>query len=213
MDPGTLKGKRKLILDFIVKSVEQKGYPPSVREIGEAVGLASPSTVHSHLAVLEKQGLIARDPTKPRALEVVANPETGMPVRQRSQHNIPLIGDVAAGLNLLANENIEDYMNVPEQLTGKGEMFMLRVRGESMIEAGIFDGDLVVVRKQPTAEKGDLIVAGIAGQEAIEGTVKYYYPRERQVILKPANELFEDIILNAEDVTIYGKVVSVLRKV
>ncbi len=207
-----LKGKRKLILEFIIRSVHEKGYPPSVREIGEAVGLASPSTVHSHLSILEKQGFIYRDPTKPRALEVRFDPNSGEPVRSRPHRSIPVVGEIAAGTNLLAQQNIEDFVELPEEFTGTGTLFILRVRGDSMIEAGIFDRDFVVIRSQPTANQGEIVAAGIHGGESDEGTVKYYFTRDDKVILRPANQHYSDIVLSPDEVEIYGKVVTVLRK-
>ncbi|MGH9067599.1 MAG: transcriptional repressor LexA [Acidimicrobiales bacterium] len=204
-----LTGKRKQILDFIVEEVRRHGYPPSVREIGTAVGLASPSTVHSHLGVLEREGFIRRDPTKPRALEVFYDPASGAPLASRPVRHVPLVGDVAAGANVLAQENVEDLLPLPEDLTGSGPLFMLRVRGDSMVDAGILDRDYVVVRQQSEAERGDVVVAGINGDEA---TVKTFSRRGRKVVLQPANPALSPIEYDPSEVVIYGKVVSVLRR-
>ncbi len=202
-------GKRREILEFIASQVRERGYPPSVREIGEAVGLASSSTVHSHLRVLQREGYLRRDPTKPRAIEVRWEPASGAALASRPARHVPLVGEVAAGLNVLAQENVEDVLPLPEDLTGTGTLFMLRVRGDSMIEAGILDGDYVVVRQQPEASRGDIVVAGIPGDEA---TVKRYTTRGRKVVLQPANPRMEPIELDPQDVTIYGRVVTVLRR-
>ncbi|HXW39301.1 MAG TPA: transcriptional repressor LexA, partial [Acidimicrobiales bacterium] len=144
-----LSTKRKEILDCIADSVRHRGYPPSVREIGEAVGLTSSSTVHAHLAVLQREGFLRRDPTKPRAIEVCYDPSSKVIVESRPVRHVPLVGDVAAGTGVLAQENVEELLPLPEDFTGTGTLFMLRVRGDSMIDAGIFDGDYVVVRQQP----------------------------------------------------------------
>ena len=168
-----LTGKRLEILEFIGDSLREQGYPPSVREIGEAVGLTSSSTVHAHLAVLQREGYLRRDPTKPRAMEVRFDPSSRAAMAASPVRHVPLLGDVAAGTGVLASENVEELLPLPEDFTGSGSVFMLRVRGESMIEAGIFDGDFVVVRQQPDADNGDIVVAGIPGEE---GTVKILRP-------------------------------------
>ena len=204
-----LSGKRRQILEFIERQVRERGYPPSVREIGEAVGLTSSSTVHTHLQILQRHGFLRRDPTKPRAIEVSFEPSSGAAIGVRPVAHVPLIGDVAAGVGVLAEENVEEVLPVPEDLTGPGELFMLKVRGDSMIGAGIFEGDLVVVRHQPDAEPGDIVVAGLPGGEA---TVKTFRRRRGRVILVPSNPDFEEIELAPGDVTIYGKVVTVLRQ-
>ena len=167
----TLTGKRREILDFIAAQVRERGYPPSVREIGVAVGLASTSTVQAHLNTLQRQGYLRRDPTKPRALEVRYDSTSGAAIERRPTRHVPLVGDIAAGTNVLASENIEELLPLPEDFTGGGNVFMLRVRGDSMIDAGILDGDYVVVRQQPDANTGDVVAAGIPGGEA---TVKTY---------------------------------------
>ena len=157
--------------------MRDRGYPPSVREIGEAVGLTSPSTVHTHLTTLQRLGFLRRDPTKPRAIEVRFDPASGAAVERRPVRHVPLVGDVAAGTDVLAQENVEEMLPVPADLTGDGDLFMLRVRGDSMIDAGILDGDFVVARAQTTADKGDIVVAGIPGEEA---TVKTFSRAGRQ---------------------------------
>ncbi len=204
-----LTGKRQEILEYISESLRDKGYPPSVREIGEAVGLASSSTVHAHLALLQREGYLRRDPTKPRAIEVRYDPSSKAALAARPVRNVPLVGDVAAGTGVLASENVEELLPLPEDFTGRGSLFMLRVRGESMVDAGIFDGDFVVVRQQPDAENGDVVVAGIPGDEA---TVKKFGRRRGKIVLNPANSTMSPIELDPADVTIYGKVVTVLRR-
>ena len=207
---GPLTTRQRQVLEFIDAEVRQRGYPPSVREIGEAVGLSSPSTVHAHLAALQDKGYLHRDPSKPRAIEVTLEPSTGAAAERRPVRHVPLIGDVAAGTGVLAAEHVEELMPVPEDLTGDGELFMLRVRGESMIDAGIYDGDFVVVRAQPTADAGDVVVAGIPGEEA---TVKTFLRKRNKIVLRPANESMEDLVFEPDDVRIYGKVVTLLRRI
>jgi repressor LexA len=197
------------VLEFIDAEVRERGYPPSVREIGEAVGLSSPSTVHAHLAALQDKGYLRRDPTKPRAIEVALEPITGAAVERRPVRHVPLVGDVAAGTGVLAAEHVEEMLPVPADLCGEGDLFMLRVRGESMIDAGIFDGDLVVARAQPTADNGDIVVAGIPGEEA---TVKTFLRKRNKLVLRPANETMDDLVYDPDDVQVYGKVVTLLRR-
>jgi repressor LexA len=209
MTEQTLTDRQRQILEIIDESMRDRGYPPSVREIGEAVGLTSPSTVHSHLNTLSKLGFLRRDPTKPRAIEVRYDPNSGAVLERRPARHVPLVGDVAAGTDVLAQENVEEILPLPADFTGDGDLFMLRVRGESMIEAGILDGDFVVARAQRTANKGDIVVAGIPGEEA---TVKTYTRTGGKVTLLPANPAMDPIELDAGDVTIYGKVVTVLRR-
>jgi repressor LexA len=209
-DSVTLTDRQREILDFIEAQMRERGYPPSVREIGEAVGLTSPSTVHSHLATLQRYGFLHRDPTKPRALEVRYDPTSGAAVERRPVRHVPLVGDVAAGTDVLAQQNVEETIPVPADLAGEGDLFMLRVRGDSMIEAGILDGDYVVARAQVEANKGDLIVAGIPGGEA---TVKTYTRQGDAVVLVPANPAYEPMTFSPDEVSIYGKVVTVMRKV
>jgi repressor LexA len=205
-----LTARQRQILDCIESSMRDRGYPPSVREIGESVGLTSPSTVHNHLNTLQKRGYLRRDPSKPRAIEVRYDSMSGGVVERGHVRHVPIVGDVAAGTDVLAAENITESMPVPEDLTGDGELFMLRVRGESMIDAGILDGDYVVARSQPTAERGDIVVAGIPGEEA---TVKTFLRKGGKVVLRPANERLTDMVFDPEDVSIYGKVVTVMRRV
>lgn len=207
---GPLTTRQRQVLEFIDSEVRQRGYPPSVREIGEAVGLSSPSTVHAHLAALQDKGYLRRDPSKPRAIEVTLEPSTGADIDRRPVRHVPLLGDVAAGTGVLAVEQVEELMPVPEDLTGDGELFMLRVRGESMIDAGIYDGDFVVVRVQPSADPGDVVVAGIPGEEA---TVKTLLRKRNKIVLRPANETMEDLVFDPSDVKIYGKVVTLLRRI
>lgn len=201
--------RQREILDFIDAELREHGYPPSVREIGEAVGLSSSSTVHVHLNGLVAKGFLRRDPTKPRALEVCFEESSGRIAERRPARHVPLLGDVAAGMGVLATENIEETYPLPEDFTGPGQLFMLRVRGESMIEAGILDGDHVVVRQQRTAENGDIVVASINEDEA---TIKTYLRQYHKIILRPANSTMSDIVLHPAEVVIYGKVVTVLRK-
>jgi repressor LexA len=208
-EAAPLTARQQQVLEFIDDEVRRRGYPPSVREIGEAVGLSSSSTVHAHLGALQDKGYLRRDPTKPRAIEICYEPDSGAIVDRRPVRHVPLVGDVAAGTGTLAAENIEETMPLPEDLTGDGQLFMLRVRGESMIDAGIFDRDYVVVRQQETADNGDIVVAGIPGEEA---TVKTFLSKRGKIILRPANEVLEDMVFDPSEITIYGKVVTVLRK-
>jgi len=209
MAETTLTDRQREILECIDRSMQERGYPPSVREIGDSVGLASPSTVHSHLSTLQRMGFLVRNPTKPRAIEVRFDPASGAAVERRPARHIPLVGDVAAGTDVLAQENVEEVLPVATDLTGEGELFMLRVRGDSMIDAGILDGDLVVVRRQETADKGDIVVAGIPGEEA---TVKHFQPEGDRIILVPANERLSPMDFAADEVTVFGKVVTVMRR-
>ena len=187
------------ILDFIKKEIEVKGYPPSVREICQAVGLRSTSTVHAHLNQLESKGFIRRDPTKPRAVEVLDNPLS----RGRT---VPLIGKVTAGLPILAIENIEDYIVLPQDMLGHEELFALHVQGESMIDAGILDGDIIVVRRQENASNGDIVVAMIED----EATVKRIFYENKRVRLQPENPRMDPIY--ADSVQVLGKVTALLRQ-
>jgi repressor LexA len=204
-----LTDRQRQVLEFIDTEVRTRGYPPSVREIGDAIGLSSSSTVHAHLAALQDKGFIKRDPAKPRAMELVYDSASGAAVERRPVRHIPIVGDVAAGVGVLAEENIEETIPMPEDFTGSGELFMLRVRGDSMIDVGIVDGDHVVVRHQPTAEQGEIVVAGIPGEEA---TVKTFLRRDGQVILRPENSTMEEMVFAPNEVSIYGKVVTLLRR-
>jgi repressor LexA len=206
-----LTGRQREIFDFVSEYVGEHGYPPTVREIGEAVGLASPSTVHAHLANLERAGLLKRDPTKPRALELVGRDRGAANGRSRLL-SLPLVGEIAAGGPLLAEDAVEDYLEVPELLAAGGADFLLRVKGESMIQAGILDGDYVVVRKQQDARDGDVVVA-LAGEDetADEATVKRFFREGTRVRLQPENDMLEPIY--ADHVQIIGKVIGVFRQV
>ncbi len=201
--------RQREILDFIESEMRDRGYPPSVREIGEAVGLTSPSTVHSHLNTLTRLGYLRRDPTKPRAIEVRWDSSSGAVMERRPVRHVPLIGDVAAGTDVLAQENVEEILPMPLDFTGEGELFMLRVRGDSMIEKGILDGDFVIAVQQPSANKGDIVVAGIPGGEA---TVKTFQHQGDRITLTPANSTMQPMEFSADEVTIYGRVVTVMRR-
>jgi len=200
-----LTKRQQEILDYIRAEIHRRGYPPSVREIGEAVGLSSSSTVHSHLAALESKGFLRRDPSKPRALEVFDYRETERGIDFGSVRAVPLVGQVAAGQPILAAENIEQTMSLPAEMADDAT-FILRVRGDSMIDAGIFDGDFVVVRQQPDANNGDIVVAMIED----EATVKTFYRESDRIRLQPENPTMDPIY--ARDVTVLGKVVALFRR-
>ena len=205
MDYYGLSSKQAAILDYIKSEIKKKGYPPSVREIGKAVGLSSPSTVHSHLAVIEKKGYIRRDQSKPRALEIMEN--TDSPSTIKEMVDIPILGQINAGLPAYADENFEDSFPVPlEFVHSNSELFMLKVKGESMIEAGIFDGDLLVVEKTKTVRNGEIAVA-LIGDEA---TVKTFYRENGHVRLQPENISMQPIIVN--DVEILGRAIALFRR-
>ena len=202
--------RQRAILEFLQEYVDQHGYPPTVREIGEAVGLRSPSTVHAHLAHLERAGLLRRDPTKPRAIELTdrrRHEQTQEPEVLR----LPLVGQIAAGGPLLAEQNVEDYLAVPETLSAGGEEFLLRVKGDSMVNAGILDGDIVVVQRRQDARNGEIVVA-LAGDDesADEATVKRFFRENGRVRLQPENDALEPIY--AEHVQVLGKVIGVFRQ-
>lgn len=203
-----LSTRQNAILDFIKKEVKDKGYPPSVREIGEAVGLASSSTVHGHLARLEKKGLIRRDPTKPRAIEILAESDIHDEEAFIPTVRIPVLGKVTAGEPILAVENVEEYFVLPESMIGSDTVYMLRVQGNSMIDAGILNGDYVIVRQQSVANNGDIVVAMTEDEEA---TVKRFYKEKNHFRLQPENPEMEPILLPF--VTILGKVIGVYRNV
>lgn len=204
-----LTERQRAILEVIHDHLDRRGYPPSVREIGEAVGLSSPSSVHAQLAQLESKGFLRRDPTKPRALDVRVDVDSDLEVRPAATRHVPLVGEVAAGAPIVAEERVESLLPLPRDLVGEGELFMLRVRGESMTEAGVLPGDLVVVRQQPTVEQGEMCAALIEG----EATVKFYRrTRSGEVFLDPANPAFAPIPVGADqDASVIGKVVAVLR--
>lgn len=208
---ANLTQRQRAILLMIHQHVEEHGYPPSVREIGDVVGLKSPSSVHAQLESLEDKGFLRRDPTKPRALELGRDPETALGVRPAPIKNVPLVGEIAAGGPILAEERVDAVFSLPRDFVGDGQLFMLRVRGESMIEAGVLDGDYVVIREQPSVEQGEMCAVLING----EATVKFFRrTRSGELFLDPANEAYEPIPLVAgDDIRIMGKVVTVLRNV
>ncbi|OZM57550.1 repressor LexA [Lottiidibacillus patelloidae] len=204
-----LSKRQQEILEYIKDEVSKRGYPPSVREIGEAVGLASSSTVHGHLSRLEKKGYIRRDPTKPRAIEILGE-EDQFSARQEAAGtvSVPIIGKVTAGQPITAIENVDEYFPLPDSLVGNDKVFILVVQGDSMIDAGIFDGDKVIVRSQSTALNGEIVVAMTEEDEA---TVKRFYKEKDHFRLQPENEALEPILL--KHVTILGKVIGVFRTV
>jgi repressor LexA len=203
--------RQRAILDYLRAFVDEHGYPPTVREIGEAVGLRSPSTVHAHLAQLERAGLLRRDPTKPRAIELTDR-RRYLDESPTDVHRLPLVGEIAAGGPLLAEQNIEDYVAIPEPLSRGGEEFILRVKGDSMAGAGILDGDFVVVQRRQDAENGEIVVALADDDEsADEATVKRFFRENGRVRLQPENDAFEPIY--ASHVQILGKVIGVFRHV
>ncbi|MHB1135188.1 MAG: transcriptional repressor LexA [Coriobacteriia bacterium] len=204
-----LTSRQRQILDFIRSDIHRRGFPPSVREIGEAVGLSSSSTVHSHLAALEAKGLIRRDPSKPRALEVLDYRDTDRGIDYERVQAVPLVGQVAAGSPILAAENIEATLPLPASFAGE-ETFILRVKGESMIDAGILDGDYVVVRQQSTASNGEIVVAMINE----DATVKRFFREDGRIRLQPENRSMEPIYADAHaDFAVLGKVVALFRRV
>ena len=209
MQQTTLTPRQREVLEIIEQHMQQRGYPPSVREIGEAVGLTSPSTVHAHLAALQRRGYLRRDPTKPRAIEVRWDPNSDAVAERRPVRHVPLVGDVAAGTDVLAQENVEELLPLPVDFTGDGDLFMLRVRGDSMIDAGILDGDFVVCRAQTTADTGDIVVAGIPGDEA---TIKTFTTVGDRVVLVPANPRLGPMEFAAGEVKVFGRVVTVMRR-
>ena len=197
-----ISAKQKEILDFIKSEILNKGYPPAVREICEAVNLKSTSSVHSHLETLEKNGYIRRDPTKPRTIEIL---DDDFALTRRELVNVPVIGTVAAGVPILAEQNIEDYLPIPAEILPNKEVFMLKVKGNSMIEAGIYNGDKVIVAKQPNAENGDKVVALVDDS----ATVKTFYKENGHFRLQPENSSMDPIIL--DQVEILGKVIGLFR--
>ena len=199
---GKITAKQREILEYIKNEIVNKGYPPAVREICDAVRLKSTSSVHAHLESLEKNGYIRRDPTKPRAIEIM---DENFNLTRREVVHVPIVGSVAAGQPILAVENIESYFPVPAEMMPNHESFMLKVKGESMINAGIFDGDQVLVQKQPTAENGDIVVALIDDS----ATVKTFYKEADHIRLQPENDAYDPIILT--DCMILGKVFGVFR--
>lgn len=203
-----LTERQAQVLEYIRTTVEQRGYPPSVREIGEALGMSSPSTVHSHLAALVRAGAIRKDPSKPRAIEILEQPQTEQVSSERVRP-VPLLGRIAAGRPILAAEEVEDFVPLPVELVGQGPVFMLQVKGDSMVGAGILDGDYVVVRRQPDADDGQIVACLVDGEEA---TVKRIRRRDGVVVLESENPSFEPMVFT-DGVQILGRVVSVLRRV
>ena len=199
---GKISEKQKEILEYIKQEIQKKGYPPAVREICEAVHLKSTSSVHSHLETLEKNGYIRRDPTKPRAIEIM---DDTFNLTRREVVNVPMVGRVAAGEPILATENVENYFPIPAEFMPNEKTFMLKVKGESMINAGIFDGDNILVKQQSTASNGDMVVALVEDS----ATVKTFYKEEGHYRLQPENDTMDPIIV--EQVDILGKVFGVFR--
>ena len=202
MSYGKISDKQREILEFMKSEILNKGYPPTVRDICEAVHLKSTSSVHSHLETLEKNGYIRRDPAKPRAIEII---DDNFNLTRREMVNVPLVGKVAAGEPILATENIESYFPIPAEFMPNVESFMLRVQGESMINAGIFDGDNILVQRQDTARNGDMVVALVDDS----ATVKTFYKEGDHIRLQPENDTMDPIIV--PDCTILGKVFGVFR--
>ncbi len=207
-DRTTLTARQREILDLIRTTVAQRGYPPSVREIGDEVGLSSPSTVHSHLTTLANEGFIRRDPSKPRAIEVIKD-DGATAISRAAVRDVPLVGSIAAGSPILADEDIEEIYPLPTELVGTEPVFMLTIRGDSMMNAGIFDRDYVVVQKQSTARNGQIVAALVNGEEA---TVKRFEKTDMGVVLHPENESYEPMMFT-DGVAILGIVVAVLRRV
>ncbi|WP_217585527.1 transcriptional repressor LexA [Lentibacillus saliphilus] len=203
-----LSARQQMIIDFIRDEVNEKGYPPSVREIAEAVGLASSSTVHGHLSRLEKKGYIRRDPTKPRAIELL-DPYSDTTITRENVRYAPVIGKVTAGLPITAVENIEEFIPLPQSTAGiDDELFVLIIEGDSMIEAGILEGDKVIVKQQSTANNGDIVVAMTEDDEA---TVKRFFKEKDCIRLQPENATMEPLIY--QDVSILGKIVGLFRSI
>lgn len=202
MGQGKISAKQQEILDYIKSQILERGFPPAVRDICEAVHLKSTSSVHSHLETLEKNGYIRRDPTKPRAIEIL---DDSFQMLRRETANVPIVGRVAAGEPLLAEQNIEDYFPIPTEFLPNNQTFLLKVRGESMINAGILDGDYVLVEQRQTASNGEMVVALIEDG----ATVKTFYKEEGVIRLQPENDTMDPII--ARDVMILGKMIGVFR--
>jgi repressor LexA len=202
----TLTPMRRQILEFIITCQRERNFPPTIREIGDHVGLKSPATVANHITVLKNAGYIEKNPQQPRTLTVRLDVDN--PVADQHIRHIPFVGDVAAGTGVLAQELAHELMSIPEQFAGRGDSFVLQVRGESMMDAGILPGDFVVVQRQSTANTGEIVVAGIPGDEA---TVKRYFPQGARVVLKPENASMEPMEFDSREVTLFGRVISVLR--
>ncbi len=201
-----LSERQQLILNYILSEIQKKGYPPSVREIGEAVGLSSSSSVHAHLAKLEEMGYLRRDPTKPRAIEVLVGNNAPDTFNLSNVKYVPIVGQVTAGQPILAEQNVQDYFPLPTDFSPADELFMLKIKGDSMIGAGIFDGDFVIVNRNPSANNGEIVVALLDD----EATVKRFYKETGRVRLQPENEKYEPIY--SPDARIIGKVVGLFRK-
>ena len=199
---------RRKILEYIVACQRERNFPPTIREIAAHVGLNAPATVANHIEVLKKAGYIEKNPKQPRTLTVRLDVEENLTEPSPLIRHVPFIGDVAAGTGVLAAQYEHEVMSIPEQFAGRGESFVLQVRGDSMIDAGILSGDYIVVARQSTANKGEIVVAGIPGDEA---TVKRYFPQGARVVLKPENSTMEPMDFDASEVSIFGRVISVLR--
>lgn len=203
-----LTDRQQQVLDYIRDIVAERGYPPSVREIGEAVGLSSPSSVHAQLNSLVKAGLIKKDPSKPRAIVIVDEPATVTEIDDRRMRDVPILGRIAAGTPILAAEHIDEVMPLPTELVGDGPVFLLEVKGDSMVDAGIHEGDLVAIHKQSDARDGEIVACLIDGEEA---TVKRLQRRDGRVYLHSENPAYEPMVFS-DGVELIGKVVSVLRR-
>ncbi len=204
MSYGKITEKQTEILEYIKKEILAKGYPPTVRDICTAVNLKSTSSVHAHLETLEKNGYIRRDPTKPRAIEII---DENFSLTRREMVNVPMLGRVAAGEPILATQNIENYFPIPAEFMPNGEVFMLQIKGDSMINVGIFDGDWIVVEKKNTARNGEIIVALVDDS----ATCKTFYKENGHIRLQPENDHLDPIIV--QDCTILGKVISLYRQI
>jgi repressor LexA len=197
---------RRQILEFIASCQRERGFPPTIREIGEEVGLSSSATVANHITVLKDAGYIEKNPQQPRTLTVRL--DMANPVPEQHIRHIPFVGDIAAGTDVLASETTHEMMSMPEQFAGRGDSFVLQVRGDSMIDAGILSGDFIVVQRENTARAGEIVVAGIPGDEA---TVKRFFPQGSRIILQPENSSMQPLDFDSHEVVIYGRVISVLR--
>ncbi|MDQ4142781.1 MAG: transcriptional repressor LexA [Actinomycetota bacterium] len=208
-----LTERQRETLAYIAEAVTERGYPPSIREIGTAMGLASSSTVHSHLQALQRKGYLTIDPSKPRAIELHFDPDTGLAADRRPTRSVPLLGQIAAGAPIMAEEHVEEIYPMPADLVGDGNIFMLQIKGDSMIEAGIFDGDYVIVRQQPTAHSGQIVAAMMPSEygDAPEATVKTIRHRGSAIMLEPANSTLEPFEA-PPGTEILGKVVGVFRQ-
>jgi repressor LexA len=204
-----LTDRQRQTLQFVAETVAERGYPPSVREICEALGLASSSTVHSHLQALQRKGYVRIDPTKPRAIELLFDPETGLAAEKRPARSVPLLGRIAAGTPILAEEHVEEIYPMPSDLVGDGNVFMLEVKGDSMIDAGINEGDIIICRRCDTAENGDIVVAMIEKEEA---TLKRLRKKGASIALEAANPNYETRIFGPDQVDIQGRLVGLIRK-